>query len=77
MRVAVPSIVSYSLDHGSYDGISIELLRKNYEPTLPPDLTVSGQGESFCVKASFNGIVVSKSVSKSGFESPIRVGPCS
>lgn len=72
VRASIPSIVAYSLDHGSYDGISIELLRKNYEPALSHDLTVSGKRGSYCAEATFNGITVSENAA-----SPLRVGTCS
>lgn len=55
IRVAVPALESYRLDHGGYAGVTIATLRSEYSPSLRGIQILASTEWGYCVRATVEG----------------------
>jgi hypothetical protein len=72
IRSAIPAIEAYYVDHDGYLGMSIEVLRADYDAALPEITFVRAGRRSYCVEAVHGR----DAAYKSGPAAPIRKGRC-
>jgi hypothetical protein len=73
VRGSIPAVEAYYVDHGTYAGVTVEVLRRLYDPRLPDVKIVSATGSSYCVESTVGGVTYSKH----GPTSDIVEGDCS
>jgi hypothetical protein len=73
VRGSIPAVEAYYVDHGTYAGVTVEVLRRLYDPRLPEVNIVSATGSSYCVESTVGG----ETYSKHGPTSAIVEGDCS
>jgi general secretion pathway protein G len=73
LRVSIPSIEAYFTTHGTYAGITTDILRTSYDRALPSNLLLTGvSATSYCAETG----VGSRSWKREGPGAPVVFGTC-
>jgi hypothetical protein len=59
VRAVVPAIEAYYADHGSYAGVTDDILRR-YDPFLPKFTLVRRSKDSYCIESTADGVTFHK-----------------
>jgi hypothetical protein len=73
IRAAIPAIEAWNADHGSYEGMTLEKLRAEYDHGIPTALRLSQIREtSYCLESTATNMTFSFR----GPAGPVTQGPC-
>jgi hypothetical protein len=60
VRAAIPAIEAWNADHGTYAGMTLSKLRRQYDAGLPQIRIVRAAKTTYCVESTLDGVTVSK-----------------
>ena len=74
VRLALPAIGAWSYDHGTYEGMTIDKLRSQYDYGIPTSglELVRVRRDGYCIQSSVGG----ETYSFAGPKGPLAQGPC-